>query len=496
MNQLNKLKIYQAKTAIFLPWSQPFIYRLLDKLKPHIDQIVLTRFHENGDIFPMPIIELCNKKTFFDPIAAQKKAQQLQAKHQGKLIHAHFGYTAINMMFLKIFLRVPMIVTFGGKDLSVFAQRPEAHSPFIQLFDLCEKFVAVSDSLKQQAIDLGCPEDKIVTIRRGVPTDQFPYKQRSTSTDKPCNILMVSRLTKKKGHLFALKALNKLTHLDWQLHLVGEGEEYAPIIRFAKKNGFASRLHFHGVLPIEKVYEQMQKADILLHPSITGKDGDQEGIPNALVEAMSTGLPIVGTHHGGIPEVVIHNQTGFLVQENDQKHLIYALQTLIENPTQRLALGKAASNYVAQHLSLDDQVSKYLDLYQSLIEQYPPHTRNCAGTNLSPELPMQLATIHRSALTSGDFSIAEVLESALLAPAKSDVKHPLWFRLYWRIKKIIPFRVKFAIKRMLFRFFVPFVRKDVFREQSIPFWHEICANNLDGVSAPDTSSSLDPVHHQ
>ena len=311
----DQLTVYQAKFQTYLLWSQPFLYRLFESLQPKTKQIVLTQRVENADLFPLPIIKRLNSRIFYSPYHAHVGACELQQRYRGDLIHAHFGFTAYKLMLLKLFMRIPMVVTFGGTDLTVHAARPKTGALYRVLFDVVEQLVAVSEDLRQSAIQLGCPPEKIVTVHRGVDTGAFRFEDRESRGEKALEILMVSRLSKKKGHLEAVAALAGLPEdvPDWRLSIVGSGPEEASIRTHVREKGLAEKVSFRGNLPIEEVRQLMADSDILLHPSLTPEDGDREGIPNAVMEGQATGLPVVSTRHGGIPELVVDGETGLLV---------------------------------------------------------------------------------------------------------------------------------------------------------------------------------------
>ncbi len=312
----DQLTVYQAKFQTYLLWSQPFLYRLLESLQSKTKQIVLTQRVENADLFPMPVIKRLNSRIFYSPYHAHVGACELQQRYQGDLIHAHFGFTAYKLILLKLFMRIPMVATFGGTDLAVHAARPKTGALYRVLFDVVEQLVAVSEDLRQSAIRLGCPPEKIVTVHRGVDTGAFRFEDRESRGEKALEILMVSRLSKKKGHLEAVAALARLPEdvPDWRLSIVGSGPEEAAIRTHLSEKGLAEKVRFKGNLPIEEVRQLMADSDILLHPSLTPEDGDREGIPNAVMEGQATGLPVVSTRHGGIPELVVDGETGLLVE--------------------------------------------------------------------------------------------------------------------------------------------------------------------------------------
>jgi glycosyltransferase involved in cell wall biosynthesis len=450
----NELTVYQAKFQTYLLWSQPFLYRLFESLQPKAKQIVLTQRVEHTDLFPLPIIKRLNSRIFYSPYHAHVGACKLQQRYQGDLIHAHFGFTAYKLMLLKLFMRIPMVVTFGGTDLTVHAARPKTGALYRVLFDLVEQLVAVSEDLRQSAIQLGCPPDKIMTIHRGVDTETFQFVDRGSRGEKALEILMVSRLSKKKGHLEAVAALAGLPEgvADWRLSIVGSGPEEAAIRRHVRERGLEQKVSFRGNLPIEAVRQLMADSDILLHPSLTPRDGDREGIPNALMEGQATGLPVISTRHGGIAELVIDGETGLLVGEYETAALSEALRQLLTSKERRLQLGAAGRKRIVGGFSLEQQAQRYLEIYRELSRRFPKDGSALKRIQNTAPIPAMLRESESEIISDGTYSLSEVLEHRFVERSlESERPDPWWYQRYWRIKGHLPIGLRSTVKAVLQR---------------------------------------------
>jgi glycosyltransferase involved in cell wall biosynthesis len=450
----DQLTVYQAKFQTYLLWSQPFLYRLLESLESKAVQIVLTQRVENLDLFPMPIIKRLNSRIFYSPYHAHVGACELQQRYRGDLIHAHFGFTAYKLMLLKLFMRIPMVVTFGGTDLAVHADRPKTGALYRVLFDVVEQLVAVSEDLRQSAIQLGCPPEKIVTVHRGVDTEAFRFVDRAGRGENALQILMVSRLSKKKGHLEALAALAGLPKdlPDWRLSIVGSGPEDAAIRRQAREKGLEGKVRFRGNLPIEEVRQLMADSDILLHPSVTPEDGDREGIPNAVMEGQATGLPVVSTRHGGIPELVVDGETGLLVEEYQTAALGDAIRQLLASKERRLQLGAAGRERILREFSLDQQAERYLEIYHELRRRFPKEGDALQKVRTTAPIPAMLRESESEIISDGTYSLSEVLEHRFVDRSlESERPDPWWYQAYWRIKGHLPLGLRGAVKAALQR---------------------------------------------
>jgi colanic acid/amylovoran biosynthesis glycosyltransferase len=450
----DRLTVYQAKFQTYLLWSQPFLYRLFEFLQPSVRQIVLTQRVENADLYPLPVIKRLNSRIFYSPYRAHVGACRLQQQYRGDLIHAHFGFTAYKLMLLKHFMRIPMVVTFGGTDLAAHAARPKTGELYRVLFDVAEQLVAVSEDLRQSAIQLGCPADKIITIHRGVDTDSFGFVDRGSARGKKLEILMVSRLSRKKGHLDAVAALSGLGEdtVDWHLSIVGSGPEEAAIRKSVAEKGLTEKVTFEGNLPIEEVRRLMVGSDILLHPSVTPIDGDREGIPNALMEGQATGLPVVSTRHGGIPELIADGETGLLVGEGDVAALTDALRKLLTSKETRLRMGAAGRERTVREFSLERQARRYLEVYHDLAERFPRDGSALRRIKSAAPIPAVLREAESETIADGTYSLSELLEHRFVERSlESEAPDPWWYRGYWRIKEYLPLHLRSTVKAALQR---------------------------------------------
>jgi glycosyltransferase involved in cell wall biosynthesis len=151
-------------------------------------------------------------------------------------------------------------------------------------------------------------------------------------------------LVEKKGTKVLIEAVAGIAGA--KLAVIGDGPLRAALERQARKLG--ERVRFLGALRSDEVAQWMQRASVLAAPSVTAADGDAEGLPNVVVEAAASGLPVVGTRHSGIPEAVEDGATGFLVPEGDAGALAARLAELLGSQSLRREMGVAARQ-LAEH---------------------------------------------------------------------------------------------------------------------------------------------------
>ena len=148
--------------------------------------------------------------------------------------------------------------------------------------------------------------------------------------------------------------------------MIGDGPLKQSISALINKYDLSNNVTMLGPLSQEDVIREMHEADIFFLPSTTAKNGDREGIPVSIIEACSTGLPVVSTNHSGIPEIIIDGETGFLVEEQRTEKMAEELNKLIKNPDLRIKIGKNARNYVQKHYTRKHEIDQLEELFTSL----------------------------------------------------------------------------------------------------------------------------------
>ncbi|HVQ09969.1 MAG TPA: glycosyltransferase, partial [Allosphingosinicella sp.] len=237
-----------------------------------------------------------------------------------RLIHAHFGTDGLKVLPLARALGVPLITHLRGYDVTlskaalIGSGRPTwiryalGRAKLMRGGDL---FLAVSDALRARAIALGYPAERTRTHYNGVDLDRF---HPGEGPREPGLVLHVGRLVEKKGTAVLIEATAGIEGA--RLIVIGDGP-----LRGALERQAGPSVRFLGALPSDEVASWMRRASALAAPSLTAADGDAEGLPNVVVEAAASGLPVVATRHSGIPEAIIDGETGLLVPEGDSAAL-------------------------------------------------------------------------------------------------------------------------------------------------------------------------------
>jgi hypothetical protein len=150
-----RLTILQSKFAAYLSWSQPFIHHLVMGLDPYVRNIVACNRTENLDRFPVKEVIRFPDRYLFEPRLAVLAAAHVKSRFAPDVIHAHFGWSGLRMLLLKQFLRIPMVVTFGGRDIGAQMRLPYFDRLYQVLLSACEEIVCVSKDLRGKVIDAG-----------------------------------------------------------------------------------------------------------------------------------------------------------------------------------------------------------------------------------------------------------------------------------------------------------------------------------------------------
>lgn len=276
----------------------------------------------------------------------------------------HFGYAGAlaNKLRELGILRGKQATVFHGADISRRHILDEHKQDYVNLFAQSELLLPISHLWKNKLTDMGCPPEKINVTRMGIEPEKFSFQARQ-SLHHPLRILSVARLTEKKGLDVAIKACARLKEMgaSFDYTIVGNGDLQDELQALVTVNKLQDCVHLVGFKPQEEIKRYLDEADIFLLPSLTAKDGDMEGIPVALMEAMAVGLPVVSSDHSGIPELIENNVSGWLAAEGDDRSLAEILSSLAHGSHDIAPVVQAARNKVEtefnQHIAYRELAS-------------------------------------------------------------------------------------------------------------------------------------------
>ena len=233
------------------------------------------------------------------------------------------------------------------------------------------QIITVSDYHRDYISNL-CPriESKDVdVVYYGIETDRFHPIAKEVSNN-PVIILSVGRLIEKKGFEYLIDACAMLAQqgIEFQCNIIGNGEKTSLQARI-ERNGLQKRVTLLGALDQNQILKFYQESDIFALPCIIAINGDRDGMPNVLIEAMACELPVITTPVTGIPELVLDGETGLLVAERDAYSLTKALERLIRDNDLRAQIGKQARQATLEKCQIQHNVTKLLDIFRRVIKE-------------------------------------------------------------------------------------------------------------------------------
>ena len=366
--------------ATFLKPEMLHIYRQISALRAY-QPLVFTQRRENAARFPFePIVTLrrpwtrelrrfWQKTILGGPLLISRREARDLASHlrqsRAAVLHVYFGHIGIHLLPFLRKARLPVIVSFHGADAGVDLKKRSHAARLRRLFDLATLILPRSEAIAQNLIALGCPEEKIRVHRTGIPLDRFPFAQRYVPEDGKWRLFQACRLIPKKGIETTLRGFARfLEHYPGsRLTVAGEGPLAESLQELAEDLRIAGKVSFPGFVSQTKLRDLLYQSHVFLHPSVTGADGDREGVPNAILEAMASGLPVVATQHGGIPEAVRHGETGLLTLEHAHAALGEAMLWLASAPDEYAAMSANAGRSVAANWEIQAQTRLLESLY-------------------------------------------------------------------------------------------------------------------------------------
>ncbi|BDZ92784.1 MULTISPECIES: colanic acid biosynthesis glycosyltransferase WcaL [Escherichia] len=265
---------------------------------------------------------------------------QVVAPLHADVFIAHFGpagVTAAKLRELGV-IRGKIATIFHGIDISSREVLNHYTPEYQQLFRRGDLMLPISDLWAGRLQKMGCPREKIAVSRMGVDMTRFsPRPVKAPAT--PLEIISVARLTEKKGLHVAIEACRQLKEqgMAFRYRILGIGPWERRLRTLIEQYQLEDVVEMPGFKPSHEVKAMLDDADVFLLPSVTGADGDMEGIPVALMEAMAVGIPVVSTLHSGIPELVEADKSGWLVPENDARALAQRLAAFSQLDTDELA---------------------------------------------------------------------------------------------------------------------------------------------------------------
>jgi glycosyltransferase involved in cell wall biosynthesis len=293
------------------------------------------------------------------------------------LIHVHWILpNGLAAMFASILKGIPYVVSLHGSDMYLARRNKLFRSISRMIFNHAGGVTACSPELLQAALEMGAPERSIL-LPYGVDTHKFNPEQSNPQIRGSLNsnhdevlILSLGRLVYKKGFNILIDSIPTVVKAEPKVKVIigGDGPlkvELADQIELLEMDRY---IHLAGTIPWDEIPEYLASGDIFVLPSIRDKYGNIDGLPNVLLEAMSSGKPVIASDIPGVKNVLEDGHTGLLVPSGDSTELSRAIIALVENPSLRKKLGDGARISIQEHFTWQETVKKLARFFNLIIE--------------------------------------------------------------------------------------------------------------------------------
>jgi glycosyltransferase involved in cell wall biosynthesis len=326
-------------------------------LVAHREGELFRRASEGPDLVPLaPVNEI--------DLATAWKLSKIIRQWRPQIVHAHDPH-AVSMAALALSFAAPT-----PRPKTIASRRVDFHlqsHAFSQWkYRQMDGFIAASNAIKQILISDGIPAARIEVVHDGIDVGKIQnrpvvdlHKEYWLPHGVPV-IVNVGALVGHKGQKYLIDAMPLVLREVPDAHLVifGEGDLRAPLEKQVKQLSLGKRVLLPGFR--EDVMSLMKSADLVVMPSVT------EGLGSAVLDAMAMGHAVVGTRAGGIPEAIVHEETGLLVETADPKALAAAIVRLLKDAELRKQFGDAGRERVNRHFGVDRLVEGTLEAYRQV----------------------------------------------------------------------------------------------------------------------------------
>lgn len=360
----------------FLEYSQTFVHEEVTHHTRYVAE-VFCRKRLNQERFPFePVHEA-------GPLyAVTRHSREFHRVFRARpfdLVHGHFGTGSLYAVPYAERHTLPLVVTFHGYDVPLLRSAARVYPENWPYALLARRMLArltlglcASQELLELLVESGVSRERLRLYHLGINLTAF-NRRLEPSTPR---VVMVGRFVEKKGFEYGIRAFAQALSRGVQakLVLVGQGEREAKLRALVSELGIAGQVHFAGVLTSREVGVLLGESTVLMAPSVVGADGDRESGVIALKEASASGLPVLGTYHGGIPEIIEDGVTGYLVPERDAESLGQRLFALLSDPELCRRMGAAGRAKMEREYDLNRQVSQLESHYDDAIASFRTHT--------------------------------------------------------------------------------------------------------------------------
>ncbi|RXK50720.1 glycosyltransferase [Aquirufa rosea] len=352
------MKLVIARSNYF-SYSETFIDEQIKQMQPFAvlyEGWQPSRLYQGGSIYPFPFNQLLVRgslrrllPSFYQKIYTHFLRKYLR-EYQINALLANYGPLGTHIAEACQAENIPFGIVFLGFDANETKTLENYGKRYAEVLPKAKAIIAVASAMKSTLEKICGPLPNLHIIPCGVDLQQF-YPAKEKKKGGPFQLISVARFAAKKGSLLSIQSFEILLKEfpNAQFNMVGDGPLWQEAKDYVQAKGLEKHIHFLGAKSPTEYLPLLQEADAFIQHSIVTPSGDSEGTPVAILEASATGLAIVSTRHAGIPEAVIEEETGILVNEHDVASMGQALIRLAANPALCQQMGMAARKHMAEH---------------------------------------------------------------------------------------------------------------------------------------------------
>lgn len=283
-----------------------------------------------------------------------------------RLILAEYGPVGAYLTPLAKKIGIPLVTHFHGRDAYHYKTLKRFKNQYREMFEYASAVVPVSNDMKKQLHKIGCPEEKMMVNHYGPNLDYFQFNDIAGNDIK---FITVGRFTDKKAPHLVIRAFNKvLKELPQaRLTMIADGPLWESSKVLAGELEISDKIDFPGPLPPEEIQKAFKESLIFVQHSVRASDGDSEGTPNAVLEAMAAGLPVISTRHAGIKDVVVEGKTGLLSDEYDYETMADQMIQLGKDRPLCMDMGKKGCQRVQEHFTMESHINRLTEIINKSI---------------------------------------------------------------------------------------------------------------------------------
>lgn len=308
---------------------------------------------------------------------------RLTRKHEFDIMHAHWVVPNGPVGALAARLRrLPLIVSLHGSDVFIAEQSRPISSVARRILRAASAITAPSDDLRRRAVKLGAPAGRCHLVPYGVDPGQFtriegagPLLRRELGlSDSSLVVFAVGRMVYKKGFEYLIRAIPAILreHPNAMIVLAGGGDLQARLVSLVRQLGVEKSVIMPGWIARDKLPLYFSGCDLFVLPSVVDQQGNVDGLPNTLLEAMASAKPVVATNVAGIPLAVKDGENGLLVPEKQPGELASAVNLLLRAPDLRQQYGEAGRYRVETELNWETTARTFEKLYAAALLRRKP----------------------------------------------------------------------------------------------------------------------------